>query len=336
MLSFFRSNQFFVAFLLALYVILIHSGALLGQVQPIEAMPEGGLLYKLWFAWTLDKPFYSASIAAFLVFIQAVSVNVLADEFRLMGERNWFPGLFYALIASALPEFLFVSAPLVAATFIPFSLRRIYHAHQKPNVLDAIFDAALWISVASLFYPPALFLLVAAFTGVGVVRIFRLKERFVLLLGAFIPLFLAWLWFFWADTGASFRDLQWGYLFQWFQFDIVWDTVQILKIALMGLLILAILIGLVASSGRKGNQIQKFIAVLYWFLLIGVLSIFLRSEWAWQNLLLSAASMGILLAQSFQNVRNRLWAELGHLGILLFILFIQFADFFLNVSYSVF
>jgi hypothetical protein len=335
-LSFFRSNQFFIAFPLALYVILIHTGALLGHVQPPETMPEGGLLYQVWFSWTADKSFYSALIAIFLVFIQAVSVNVLADEFRLMGERNWFPGLFYALIASALPDFLYVSAPLVAATFIPFSLRRIYHAYQKPNVSDAIFDAALWISVASLFYPPALFLLVAAFAGVEVVRVFRLNERFAFLLGAFVPLFLAWLWFFWADTGGAFRELQWGHLFQWCHFNFVWDGALILRIIFVVLLAFGILAGLGASSGRKGNQIQKFIIVLYWFLLIGSLSIFLRNEWGWQHLLLSAASMGILISQLFQNFRNRLWAELWHFGILLFILIIQFADFFLNVSYSVF
>ncbi len=336
MLSFFRSNQFFVAIPLALYVILVHLGALMGAVQPIFQAADAGLLYQSWFGPLAGQPFYSAAIAAILVFIQALSVNFLADEFRLMGDRNWFPGLFYALSASILPDFLFLSAPLVAATFVPFSLWQIYKAYQKPNVTGAIFDAALWIGVASLFYPPALWLLIAAFAGIKVVRVFRLYERFVFLTGAFVPLFLAWLWYFWADRGAEFRDIQWSNLLQLYHFDAVLEAKLALKTALVVILTFVFLWGLGSLYSRKGIQAQKFVSVLYWFLIVGGLSTLLRPEWRWEHLLLPAAAMAILLSLTFQSIRNRFWAELWHLGILAFVLFIQFADFFLNLSYSVF
>ncbi len=330
MLSLFRSNQFLVAIPLALYILLLHLGALLGYLQPMPDSVEGGFLYQAWFGWAAEKPFSSALVAAFLVFIQALSVNTLADEFRLMGERNWFPGLFYALIASALPEFLFVSSALVAATFVPFSLWRIYRAYQKPNVTSAIFDAALLISMASLFYPPALFLLVGAFAGFEVVRVFRLQERFVFLAGAFVPLFLGWLWYFWADRGGEFRDVQWGNLFHFFSFDAVWDEKFMLKMALVILLALVFLVGLGSLFHRKSIQAQKFVTVLYWLLAVAGASCLIRPEWRWEHLLLSSTAMGILLALSFKGLRNRLWAELSHLAILLFILIIQFSDFFLR------
>jgi hypothetical protein len=334
-LIFFRSNQIFIAFPLALYIILVHLGALTGALQPLSNLSEGGLLYQSVFGWMAAQPFYAALTAVMLVFVQAVSVNILADEFRLMGERSWFPGLLYALTASALPEFLFVSAPLVAATFIPFSLWRIYNAFQKPNVSVAILDGAIWIGVASLFYPRALWLIVAAFAGYEVVRVFRLKERFAFLAGAFVPLFLGWLWYFWADRGVEFWQKHWGDLFLVYRFDAVFDDKMILKTALVLLLALVFLFGLGALDRRKGNQSQKFVSVLYWFLTVGALTLFLCPAWRWEQLLLSAAPMGILLAISFQNMRNRLWAELSHLGLLLFVFFIQFADHFLGLIYSV-
>lgn len=326
MLSFFRSNQFLVAIPLALYIILLHLGALMGAVHPMPVAGDGGLLYESWFNWVAARPVFSAAMAAFLVFIQAISVNALADEFRLMGERNWFPGLFYALTASALPDFLFVTPPLVAATFLPFSLWRIYKAYQKPNVSVAIFDGAMWISVASLFYPPALWLLIAAFAGYEVVRVFRLFERFAFVVGAVVPLFLAWLWYFWANSGGAFRDMQWGGLFQLYQFDAVWDFKLVLKTVLLILLAFVFLFGLGSLYSRKGIQAQKFVSVLYWFMIVGSVSMLLRPEWRWEHLLLPASVMAILLSLSFQSMRNRFWAELWHLGIFAFVLIIQFSD----------
>jgi len=335
-LIFFRSNQFFVALPLALYIILLHLGALTGAFQPPGQSAEVGLLYQALFGWVSTEPFYAAVAAALLVFIQAIVINTLADEFRLMGERNWFPGLFYALTVSALPEFLFISAPLVAATFVPFSLWRIYNAYQKPNVARAILDGALWIGVASLFYPPALWFIVAAFAGFEVVRVFRFHERLVFLIGFFIPLLLGWLWYFWADRGGEFRASQWGNLFQWYHFDAVIDTKTLLKTALIVLLALVFLFGLGSLYSRKGIQSQKFASVLYWFLAVGAVSVLLNSAWHWAHLLLPASSMGIMLSLSFQSMRNRRLAELWHLGILLFVFFIQFADYFLSLLYSVF
>jgi len=330
-LSFFRSNQFFIAFLLALYVILVHSGALLGYVQPVGTSTEGGLLYHALFGWTAGQPFFAAAMATLLVFVQAVSVNALADECRLMGERNWFPGLFYALTVSALPEFLFVSAPLAALTFVPFSLWRIFNAYQKPNMTAAIFDGALWIAVASLFFPPVLFLSVAAFAGFGVVRVFRLNERFVFLIGTVVPLFLAWLWYFWLNKGGEFRDIQWGNLIQWCRFGIVWELETFLKIGLLVLFGFGFLIGIGSQFGRKGNQTQKFVGAMYWFLAIGGLIIFFRKEWRWENLLLPSVVIGILLALTFQNFRNKLWAEVWHLIFLIAVFFVQFSDYLLPI-----
>lgn len=335
MLSFFRSNQFFVAVPLALYILLVHLGALLGHVQPVEHTTEAGLLYESWFGWTLAEPFYAALIASALVFIQAVTINVLADEFRLMGDRNWFPGLFYALVASSLPDFLFVSPPLVAATFLPFALWAIYKAFQKPNMEGAILDAGLWIAVSSLFYPPSIFLIVAGFAGLEVVRVFRLHEWFVFLIGAFVPLFLGWLWYFWADQGSAFRDAQWGDLFQLYRFDVALDEKVLLKTVFIVLLTFVFLFGLGSLYSRKGIQAQKFVTVLYWFLLVGGLSVLLRPVWHWEHLILPTAAMGILLSLTFQSIKNRMWAELWHLGLLVFIVFIQFADFFLSLLYSV-
>jgi hypothetical protein len=325
-LGIFRNNPFTIVIPLAFYLFLLRAGAWTGHVMPPETVQTGGFLYNAWFLWIAQSPFWSAVTAFVLVLIQALSVNMLADNFRLMADRNWFPGLFYGLAAGALPEFLWLSPALVAATFVPFSLWRIFNAYQKPQVTAAIFDGALWISVASLFYPPALWLLIAAFAGYSVVRVFRLNERFVFLFGAFVPLFLAWVWYFWADKGAEFRATHWSGLFRLFDFEITWDEQMLLKTGLTIALVLVFLSGLGSFYHRKGIQAQKFISVLYWFFALGGLSVLLNKHWHWEHLLITAPVMGIFLALVFQGIQNRLWAETWHLILLALVLFIQYFD----------
>lgn len=324
MLSIFRNNRVSTALPLALYLIVVRSAAFLGWVQPSPwPTADGSLPYHSLFGWAADAPFYSAIAAAVLVFVQALMVNKLADEFRLMNDRNWLPGLFYVLVASILPEFLFISAPLVAATFVPMSLRRIFKSYKIAEATPLVFDAAFWMSVAGLFYPPALILLVAAFIGVMVMRSFILREQLVFLCGAIVPLFLGWLWYFWADQGNEFRSLQFGEIFQLYRFNLTFDTRMLLKTTFLVLLMLVFLYGLSVFYLRKLIQTQKAITVLYWVLFTGGLLMLLRSNWRWEHFLLPAVSAGIFLAFSFQGLRNRFVAEILHFALLGLLFFIQ-------------
>lgn len=325
MLALFRNNQLSTAFLLALYVVFTHAAALLGYIQPAQgAGSAGGVLYGDWFAWVESQPGYSALGAAVLVFIQALLINNLTDQFRLLGERTWLPGLFYALAAACLPDFLFLSPPLVAATFIPFTLRCIYQAYKVPNATALVFDAGWWAILASLFYPPALFLLLAAYAGVNIMRSFNLREQLVYLSGVFVGLFLAWLWYFWSDRGGSFWAVQFGGLFGFYHFSPTMDTERILKSLVIAILLCTVVLGYGTYFHRKLIQAQKSVAILYWFLFVGGLVILLQHDPLPAHLLLIMPSIGIFMALSFLALRNRFIAEIFHFALLGIVLFIQF------------
>ena len=323
-LAIFRNNRVSTAIFLALYLVLTRATALLGwvKVSPWPAT-NGSALYKSWFAWSENMPFYSALLAALLVYVQALMVNRLVDEFRLMNDRNWLPGLFYVLVTSVLPEFLFISAPLVAATFVPVSLRMVFKSYKITQASALVFDAALWMSVAALFYPPALILLLAAYSGIMVMRSFNLREQLVFFTGAVTPLFLTWLWYFWINRGTEFRSLQFGEIFQLYRFNATFDTLMLLKTALLVLLLFVFVFGINQYFQRKLIQTQKAITTLYWVLFTGGLLVLLRADWHWEHFLLPAAAAGIFLAFSFQGLRSKVMAEILHLVLLAALFFIQ-------------
>ncbi|MBL7809592.1 MAG: hypothetical protein JNN28_17360 [Saprospiraceae bacterium] len=324
MLRIFRSNQIFVAIVLFVYLVVIRSGAILGWIEAPEGANTGGLLYQSWFGWMKDAPVFSAITALILVFLQSFIVNFLADDFRLLGDRNWFPGLFYGICASAFPDYLFVSAPLVAATFIPIGLYKIFQAFQKPNVHAAILDSGIWLSVGCLFYPPLIWLVPAGFAGLLIVRVFRSNEMFIYVAGALIPIFWGWLWYFWADKGASFRDLQLGSLRLVNGFNVAWTDGDLARLSMLVVFILLFLLGLPAVLNKKGIQIQKYVSVLFWFLVAGIFSIFFQEQWHWANWFVTIAPLAVFLSLGYQETFKKWWIEMAHLILLLFIFAIQY------------
>ncbi|MBV6439874.1 MAG: hypothetical protein EPGJADBJ_01529 [Saprospiraceae bacterium] len=326
-LALFRNNQFTTAIPLALYVVLTHLTALLGRAQPVgNEGVEAGVLYRAWFFWLEKEVFWSAAGAAILVYVQALLVNALADEFRLLGERSWLPGLFYALAVACLPEFLFLSPPLVAATFVPLVLRRIFKAYNQPKATALVFDAAFWTTVAALFYPPALYLLIAVFFGLGIMRSYTFRERIVSLTGVATVLFLGWLWYFWADKGLDFWHIQFGRMGGIYQFDKdMFDQKTSLEWIIPVLLFFTIVLSYGTYIFRKLIQTQKCISVLYWFWFVAGLSFLLLAQ-AWPaHFMLMAAPTGVFLALSFSAFKKNFWAEILHLAVLGLVLFIHFS-----------
>lgn len=334
MLALFRNNQFTTVILLALYVALTHLSALLNKVSlPASIDWESGVLYRAWFAWTegIDAR-VSAAGAAIMVFVQALAVNNLADEYRLLNDRTWLPGLFYALVAACMPGFLFLSPPLIAATFVPLVLRRIFKAYNQPKATALVFDAAFWVAVAALFYPPAIFLLIAVYFGMGIMRSYSFRERMVSLVGVFTALFLAWLWYFWTDRGWEFWHIQFGEPFGMYDFDdFKPDTAMMLKASLFVVFLLTVVLSYGTYTSRKLIQTQKCVSVLYWFFFVGGLSILLKEKPNPAHFMLIMPAMGIFLAMSFSAFRKASLAEFFHLVLLGFVLTIQFSDMFIKV-----
>lgn len=322
-LLFFRNIQFTNAITLAFYVALLHLAAILGYIQPPPPMADAGHVYLDLFSWAQGSPFWSAIAAAVLVYCQALIVNGLADSFRLMGDRNWLPGMAYVLAASALPDFQFLSPPLVAATFVAFSIRKIFETYKSPKSATLVFDTTLWVAVSSLFYPKAILLTPALFISIGVMRSWNMRDQVAFVCGFLVPLILAWLWYFWEDLGGEFRGQQFGGLFEFFKFDKVLDTGMMLKGSLLVFLLLFFVLNFGTFSRNKSMHAQKCNTVLYWVLFTGTGIALMRPDWRWEAFALMCTPAAIFLAMTYQNMRRQ-FAELFHAFLVIYVVVLQF------------
>ncbi len=325
MLALFRNNRSTTVFILALYATILHLPAIIGWVEMPKVPETGdcGLLFDDLFGWATKNPTTSALVATVLVLFQALLVNQLADHFRLLSDRSWYPGAFYVLAVSVLPDFLFVSPALVAVTFIPIALQRIFSVYKQTSAFTAIFDSAFWVTLASLFFPPAVWCLPVAFLGLINLRSFSVREQVVFITGILAPCFIALSWYFWYDQAGLFLETQFSRWIHWPAFQFSDSLHGNIKTAMIGLLLLISILGFKVYFFKKLIQVQKYITIFYWFLFAGLGAALFHVQWRPEYFILIMPSVGIFLAYQFEAFRNKGLAEVFHLVLLGALFFIQ-------------
>jgi hypothetical protein len=101
---------------------------------------------------------------------------------------------------------------------------------------------------------------------------------------------------------------------------------MIQKAGLLAGLFIIVMLSYGMYMSRKLILTQKCVSVLYWFFFVGGLTILLQEKPNPAHFILIMPAMGIFLAMSFSSFRRTSMAELFHLALLGFILFIQFSS----------
>jgi len=141
-LGFFRTNQITANFLLILYVIVARSAIFVfpQDWEPVSSGLFSDAVYRL----VGTSGLWPAIWAAMLVFVQAVLVNALVAKFRIANEITYFPGVFYVLLSSCIPEFHYLSPALMANTFYILAFYELFDTYKKLSAASWLFNLGLW------------------------------------------------------------------------------------------------------------------------------------------------------------------------------------------------
>ncbi len=317
MLSLFRNNRFSGLIFLLVYTFLVRLPGLLGLVQIPKNTGRGGLFSEgVFWDFFAEKPFWSVLAGGVVIFLQALIINNLDTRHRIIADRTWLPSAMYVLLTAAWPETLFISPTLLALTFVPLTLDAIFKCYKQIQATALIFNVGFFISMTALFFPAASLLLLGAYFGILSLKTFKFRENVVLLVGWFVPLFLAWTWQFLVNNTDYFWAKQFQNVLHLPVFPEILSLGFWIKIGLAGVLVLCVLLGFVSYFSKKLIQVQKFIGIFYWFLVIAVVIFIFSGEIDFRNFLLAVPVLAMFLALSFGGGKNRVLPESLHLFLL--------------------
>ena len=318
-LQFFRTNQLLVSLLLVFYALLLRWGA------PAEVPGTAGIWGAAMREW-ITGPTARYLLGAVLLTLQATFLNFTVARNRLSRDLGQLPGLGYILVASLLPAFLDLSGPLLANTFLLLAYGELCATYKLGRANHRLFNAGLWIAVASLFYVGYLLFLPWVFLGINSLRKPSAREWIVALLGAATVYWLVGVLYYWGDAFAHFRTLQleaFGALD--FRGSGKWSS----WVAVGGFLLL--LLYLLVQAGRLVTRttidVRKKINLLYLALLFSPLVLVLQGTLYLEALLVAAVPLGGLLGLHFLRLRPAV-AEALHLVLLVGVLVWRFRGYF--------
>ena len=322
MLKLFRTNQLLLSFQLIFYAGFLHSFVF---IYPTSWQPaDFGVFTDLIYQWIGPKGLIPDILTIFLLFLHGSLLNGLNLTHRFSEEVSLFPGLFYVLVASLLPEFLHLSPLHLANTFYLLALIDLLSVYNQPRATGHIFNAGLWIGMGSLFYFSYLIFILLAFLSIHILRTFDLRERLMVLLGVLTPYILTALYYFWTDRLDFFLEKQFALPLRSFDLQAAGPAIFIyLKLALFALLLSIVLLSHHRYLFKKTIQVQKKINILFWGLLVTALTLLFQPAIQIDHLLLLAPPLGMLLSINFISF-SKSWAELFHVLLLLTAFSLQF------------
>lgn len=323
MLTFFRTNQVFYSVLLIFYILLLRFSVFWA---PFKWEASGhGILSEIVYGWVSSQGFLAQVLAILLVLVQAFLINLIAINNRLANEVNLFPGLFYIWVSSCIPDFLYLSPVLMGVTFFLVAVKELFETYKNPACADRLFNAGLWMGVASLFYFPFFFFLLFLMVGLSTLRAFNLQEMLMILIGMFLPYLFTGFYYFWIGQYGHFWDTQFSENLSLWAFNGGLGLDVYVKLLVFAILLVFVLLNNNFYLLKKNIQVQKKIDILYWALVSAAISVPFQAN-PNNNLdhfLLLAPALGILLSFSFTAMKSQ-WAESIHFLMVVIALAMQF------------
>ncbi|SFW64062.1 hypothetical protein SAMN02927921_02908 [Sinomicrobium oceani] len=155
----------------------------------------------VWTGGELLSRFFTFLVVVFSVFL----VNFIIRKNTLC-EGNAYGALLFVLFLCAFPQIFRSPEIIMANLFVLLALRRMISIRSLIQIKQKIFDAALWICVAGLFYEWTLVFLVVVFAAVLVYRIGDYRNWLVPFVAVFVVGLLLVTYVAWCSDMAWVRQ----------------------------------------------------------------------------------------------------------------------------------
>ncbi len=250
-----------------------------------------------------------------IIIVQALRFNTVLNDLRMFPKQYFVTALCYILLTSLYPAWGNITPALVTNFVVIWLFSMLAKLYNPSGAKPLIYNIGLITGLLCMVYLPALFLVIIAFFAVGSLRIFRVNEWMVLLLGLLTPVYFAIALLFLSDNLSGVKN----YLpqFQPHLFNYREQVPVIIAGAAGSFAVLAGLFAWQANAGRAVVQVRRSWGVLMVMFLLSIPLVFLLKNGNFNYIILgllpAAAVASNLFVYSKSNVYQTIvfWALIG-------------------------
>ena len=263
-------------------------------------------------------------ISLLFVVLQAFFLTNVINKQGVLRETSHLPALLYVVLMSCFPEQLSFNPLLFANFFIIVFLNSIFNFYRSDTAVFEVFNAGVFIGLASLFYWPCLFLFPLTMASLFVLRPFNMREWAVSFLGVLLPFIFFGVVLFWLDMLSvnSIKSIL-EPLYR-VQFSTAYNGTYIILTAILAIILIASLWRFSRDLNNFSKlRARKFLAIIVWFFLFAALSYLVASKNSMIGLSFLAIPLSVIISNYFLSLKNQLLAELVFLLLLAAVIYNQ-------------
>jgi hypothetical protein len=268
---------------------------------------------------------------AMVLIIASLLVSFNTGSF-FINERTFLPAIVFAILSSLFPYWMVFNPVLPATALLIFAIMRIADTYRQPGISYNFFDAALLISVGSLFYANLIWFGLILFIGILLLRSFNITEAGVAIIGLVTPYALLYGFYYVSGRDLGNLTIQISNSLFLDSSDYDWSRMQIVTAIFVSLTLIIALLHLVSVLKSKKVRSRKIFALLLWILIISFTGYIIIPSASVELFPLLLIPVSYVLPHYYLSVkRKKIVPELMFTGTLLLVIVLQILRF-LDVS----
>ena len=327
MLSFFKSNNPTVVIFYIIYLVLFRVCFAFTTTDTNFVFEHREPLSVLLFGFLKNFSAYqtiSMVLAAILCFVQALLINGIVNDNKILSKKNYLPGAVFIIFASFFKESLLLTPASVALTFLLICAARLFSLIRKEKAYGDVFDLGFLVALAALFYFPSVLFILFAFIGLAIMRPFNYREWLIVPMGFLSPFLLVVTYYYWNDKEAILlADIANLHPTGWLVRTALEHTDR-LMIGAIAVCTVVCLFLLPNSLYSSLIQVRKYANALVVFVVLGFVAAALEQTIHLSHLVLLALPLSVITAMVFMQIKRNWLAEVMHIILILLVLAGQF------------
>jgi hypothetical protein len=253
-----------------------------------------------------QSPLASRAVAFLLLLLQGAGLNYFIQAHQVLTKRSYLPALFFVVLGSCTPGLLRLHPGLVANTFLLPALYLMYDTYRMDTAYSKVFYAGLLVSLASLFYFPAIAFAPAMLVCLVIFRPFIWREWIILLLGLALPYIYTESWLYLTDRPFILWDQFIISPIRNRDFFLALPVTAYLLTGVISLLLLTAAFRFVAGAGAATLKTRKGVSVMLWLLLFAVAATLPAQDFGVSGFFFVVAPFSVFISNYFLLAR-RIW-----------------------------
>ena len=268
----FRSQYLIHYILLFIFTVVLWGDALLFPQKLVTGNGFQGL--DAINRWVVSFPYISIAISILILFFQALMLNAIAENHRLVERNQLVTAAIYILVMSSQPQMVQPNLMLAINLLLILLLYKVLNLYGKTEPLSSLFDAGLLAGLAALLFLPAWTFIGFLLFGLLTFQLFRWREWLVPLIGLITPwIFVAGYYFWHNQLQIKFWETVERFTFRIPEINQV--STEVLVVWILFLIIIVLGLGKIFRyAGESTVDIRRKSRVVFWMLLFGMGSTF--------------------------------------------------------------